>query len=289
MKSILLFLLFPFVVLAQSSIQIVDGESNQPVPFVNIWVKNSQKGTTSTQEGKFEIDAEINDTLVFSAVGFTSLEFSFKELSSKIQLYQSIENLKAVTIEQPRFEKEQIFGSNALKKYNRAMSCGEIPWMVGSRLVFKQEYAKTPFIKSIVIPTRSEVKEAKFAVRLYNDGDTLYQRTLHDNPIYGIAKKGRKNTIIDLSNELIRFPKEGLVVVLEFLMIEQNKTISTVTMEETGKKEKRINYEPDFWTRDQKELSKSSVSYRRGKWWFQDYLFYNQKSSELALQLIMTD
>jgi len=56
--------------LIQFSGIIVTGDSLHPVPFVNIIIKNSFRGTTSDFYGYFSFVAQENDTIQFSAVGF---------------------------------------------------------------------------------------------------------------------------------------------------------------------------------------------------------------------------
>ena len=56
--------------LVQFSGIIVTGDSLQPVPFVNILIQGSRRGTTSDYFGYFSLVAKPNDTLVFSCIGF---------------------------------------------------------------------------------------------------------------------------------------------------------------------------------------------------------------------------
>ena len=58
--------------------QIVDADGNK-VAFATIIIKNSQIGTQSDGDGKFELTAPPNSTLVFSAVGYNSKELEIKD------------------------------------------------------------------------------------------------------------------------------------------------------------------------------------------------------------------
>jgi hypothetical protein len=49
---------------------IVSGDSLQPVPFVNVMVKNTYRGTVSDYYGFFSFVAQANDTIQFSALGY---------------------------------------------------------------------------------------------------------------------------------------------------------------------------------------------------------------------------
>jgi len=61
--------------LIQFSGIIVTPDSLKPIPYVNIIIKNSFRGTTSDFFGYFSFVAEEGDTLVFSSIGFKSGRF----------------------------------------------------------------------------------------------------------------------------------------------------------------------------------------------------------------------
>jgi len=61
--------------LVQFSGVIVTGDSLQPVPFVNIIIQNTHRGTTSDYFGYFSLVARPNDTLIFSCIGFKHNQF----------------------------------------------------------------------------------------------------------------------------------------------------------------------------------------------------------------------
>ncbi|MBL7962291.1 MAG: carboxypeptidase-like regulatory domain-containing protein [Flavobacteriales bacterium] len=56
--------------LIQFSGVVVTGDSLQPVPFTNIIIKHSYRGTMSDVYGYFSFVAQTGDTVLFSAVGF---------------------------------------------------------------------------------------------------------------------------------------------------------------------------------------------------------------------------
>ena len=83
-KFIIIFLLFRIFPssaqmgereLIQFSGVVITGDSLTPVPFVNIVIKNSFRGTISDYFGYFSFVAQENDTIVFSAVGFKKGQF----------------------------------------------------------------------------------------------------------------------------------------------------------------------------------------------------------------------
>lgn len=61
---------------------VTDSNSNQPLPGVNILVKDTSKGTTSDFDGNFSInDVSVNSVLVFSYLGYVTQEYVVKNNS----------------------------------------------------------------------------------------------------------------------------------------------------------------------------------------------------------------
>lgn len=74
-------LLFTTSIWAQSikvTGQVLDGASKQPIPGVNILVKGTNNGVTTTPDGTFSINAKVNDVLVVSFVGMKSQSVQLK-------------------------------------------------------------------------------------------------------------------------------------------------------------------------------------------------------------------
>lgn len=64
-------LISAYIINAQSiSGIVIDPDSKKPVPYATISVLNTKKGVTSDFNGKFQIEARINDTLFISCIGY---------------------------------------------------------------------------------------------------------------------------------------------------------------------------------------------------------------------------
>jgi len=75
------------------------------LPSVNIQVKNSSAGTTTDDKGSFSIRASSRDTLIFSIVGYQTLELPLAEYEAGlIRLNEKYTMLQAVTIDEYRRE-----------------------------------------------------------------------------------------------------------------------------------------------------------------------------------------
>ena len=54
---------------------VLTGDSLKPVPFTNIWVRNTRRGTISDYQGFFSIAVRERDTLRFTAVGYKEINY----------------------------------------------------------------------------------------------------------------------------------------------------------------------------------------------------------------------
>lgn len=82
---------------------VVDSASLNPLPSANILIKNSTRGTITDERGNFSIVAGRNDTLVFTLIGYHTLELPLSIYEAgMIRLSERYTLLKAVTIDEFR-------------------------------------------------------------------------------------------------------------------------------------------------------------------------------------------
>lgn len=84
--ALLIFMIFALLACAQdeeplkyiqfSGVVVTEGESGnpKPLPYTNISILNTNRGTISEFDGFFSIVAEVGDTIVFTRVGFEKVE-----------------------------------------------------------------------------------------------------------------------------------------------------------------------------------------------------------------------
>jgi len=68
----LLFILMSLSGSAQIKGVVKDSLTGKPIPYVNIWVEHENAGTTSKEDGTFEIKAAKEKPLFFSIIGYHS-------------------------------------------------------------------------------------------------------------------------------------------------------------------------------------------------------------------------
>jgi len=99
-NNLLLFVVFLFVCTFDISAQtllsgvIRDSKTMEPIPGVNIVVKESQKGTVTNQDGKYQLPlSRTNSTILFSSVGYESTSKKVDSVEDKITLNITMEEL----------------------------------------------------------------------------------------------------------------------------------------------------------------------------------------------------
>jgi len=94
--SIVTFLGFTIFINAQIT-GTVTNEKGDPLPFVNIYVENTYKGTTTNDDGYFELSLPPNQnyTLVFAYLGYTTHK---ETISLEAELYELNISLKETTV-----------------------------------------------------------------------------------------------------------------------------------------------------------------------------------------------
>ena len=86
---------------------LIDSETKKPLSYANIFLLDSNKGTTSDENGYFSIKVtNTSKILRFGYVGYHSKDLDFaKKQPDTINLKQNSEQLTEVIITQPKFKK----------------------------------------------------------------------------------------------------------------------------------------------------------------------------------------
>jgi len=297
MKKLLLlsFLLLSNYGFTQIKSVIIDRETKERIPFVNIWVEDENVGTTSNQQGEFELSNKEPKVIVFSAIGYETRQIPSDSIINIVELKASITELDEVVVVANKQELELTIGNFKKSKINHYFTCGSKPWITARYFPYQENYNKTRLLNGIKILTKSDVRDAKFNVRLYSlSEDGKPDKYIYDKNIIGIARKGKKITEIDLSGLHIEFPKKGFFIAIEWLIIDDNLYEYNYTMQASNNKLKGISYEPSVGTVPS-ETDENSWIYSQGKWrrvWKNNSAAldrYKDKYSLLAIELILTN
>ena len=92
---------------------VVDDDNNQPIPGVNVTIKNTTVGTTTNFDGIFELNALIGDTLVFSFIGMKNKEIISLSSPITVRLESEVSKLDEVVVSVGYFDvnKKDLSGS----------------------------------------------------------------------------------------------------------------------------------------------------------------------------------
>src|SRR5690606_22168849 len=127
------------------------------------------------------------------------------------------------------------------------------------------KYKETPFVKKIVFYSNSDIKGAKIKIRIFGFNDSIPSEDLINEDIIVTVKGGMKKHTIDVSHYNIEFPKSGLVIGLEWLIIEENKYFFTYKDTKTKQKVSLENYAPSLVINHSSD--EISFTYSKGKWY----------------------
>ena len=286
---VLLFLFFTFSLSAQIKGVVVD-ENNKPISYVNIWVENESVGTTSQEDGTFSISISNDKILVFSAVGFEAKRVKISD-NEKVVLKEVVFKLEEVIIENSKQTKELEIGD--MKKIQHTQLSGDKPWIYAKHFNYDSKYNETPFVKTILFYSNSEVKNAKLKIRVFQLQDSIPTNDLIDEDIIVTVKKGMRKNSIDISKYKLKMPKNGLVVGLEWLIIRENFYEFKYKDNKTKKMIVMPNYAPslvvNFFDK------RNSFRYSGGKWYWSHIVKttsdrpWNNNVMTPAINLILTN
>jgi hypothetical protein len=292
---LLLMILISEISFGQITGVVKDSISNEPIPYVNIWVENENLGTTANENGAFTLNTNTNSkTFIFSSIGYETKKVNSELIKNVVKLKPKITELQEIVVKANKQKNEKVIGSFKKSEINFYFACGKVPWITARFFDFNENFNQTPFLKMIRILTKSDVKDSKFNIRLYsvneNGSPGAY---VYDKNILGVARKGEKITEIDISKLNIKFPEKGLFIAIEWLIIESNKYEFSYSMNDSKKKYQGIHYEPEIGTVPS-ETDENSWIYNQGKWkkvWKNSGPIkrYKDKYNLLAIELTLTN
>lgn len=101
-KLLFLWLLLPFSVLAQNTLQgtVVDKNSKQPIPGVNVVVQGASSGVQTDFDGKFQLPVKKGDVVVFSYLGYTNYSITYEAQNNlTVSLEEETNQLSEVVVQ----------------------------------------------------------------------------------------------------------------------------------------------------------------------------------------------
>lgn len=237
-----IFLLFSCFVSAQIKGIVKDSLTGKPVPYVNIWVENENIGSTSEENGTFFINTTAKGKrLIFSTLGYEKNIIKASE-TLEVNLKLTAYSLNEVVISKSIGTKSIEIGKTNNEIY-QAFDNG--PKIDTKFFPYFPSYKKTKYLKKVTIYTDSRIENAIIKIHFYGvDSNGYPGEELLDKDFVVTVKKGTRINRFDLTEFNLKFPKTGLFIGFEKLMIEKNKTEKTITDSNTNISQTQKTYFP---------------------------------------------
>jgi CarboxypepD_reg-like domain len=273
---------------AQIKGKVID-ENNQPIPYVNIGVQNEALGTTSEEDGTFFLPLKETKNIVFSALGYEKKTIA-SNLISIVVLKSTTYALNEVVVVNKKETKVLEIGG-LKNSIQQAFENG--PKIDAKFFPYQPEYKKTRYLKKVALYTENILETATVKIHFYEaTSDGLPGNELLAKDFIITLKKGTKKSWFDVSVLNIEFPKSGLFVAVERLLIDKNKHEKQVLDSKTNTYKTKVTYYPLlFYNYLQKDYS---YSFYGGSWHKESTLINpnyeaRKRIFEPAIQLILTN
>lgn len=264
-KKFHLLLLLPALSWAQIKTVIQDSETKEPIPYVNVSVKEKSVEWNADENGNMVIpDIQGAQYITLSAVGYANTTFSIAEIGNVLLLKPQPILINEVVIANKKHKHSLVL--NPFKKAKDmyfGASGGTSGSLISARYIpYKEEYANTPYIEKIRLKVMAYSKST-FNVRLCAvNPDGTPGAYLYDENILVTVDKKQKYAEIDLSKLTISMPKEGFFVVKEILALNENRL---TPIEKEAKLPANVYaYGPAIFCGFSSE--KGGWSFKNGKW-----------------------
>lgn len=220
-RMILFFLIVSQFAFSQIRGVVKDSISGEPIPFVNIWVENENRATTSEIDGSFSLETIPEKNIIFSILGYKKKIIKASQVLI-VLLKPTIFDLKEVVILNKK-ETKQIEIGNIKNSTFQAFDNG--PKVEAKFFPYNKSYNKTRYLKQVTIFTDSRIDSASIKLHFYkvDENGAPGEELLAKDYIVKLNKGVIKHKF-NLSQFNLAFPKNGLFVAYEKLLIESNKT-----------------------------------------------------------------
>ena len=242
MKKFILLFLFTISATAQIKGVVKDSITKEPIAYVSVWVENKNIGTTSEENGSFELNISENEIITFSVLGY-EIKTVLSSNISEVLLTQTTIEIPEVVISASLKSKQIEIGN--LKKQFYLPEPQNTPWMFARKFNLDENNLDIKYIKELLYFTKSEVENGIFRARVFEvNEDGLPGEDLISEEIIVNVKKGKNKTRVDVSKYNIQIPEKGIIVCFESLIVEQNKYLQVAESTQPKKKYEFINYSP---------------------------------------------
>lgn len=95
---------------------IINSDTKEKIPYVNIWVESENIGTTSNEKGEFKLEIDSTKIILFTAIGFETKKISSDLIKETLELKPITTELDQVIISSKKSIQELIIGKFKILK-----------------------------------------------------------------------------------------------------------------------------------------------------------------------------
>ena len=145
---------------------------------------------------------------------------------------------------------------------------GNVPYMYGRFLENTKEIKDVQYVDRVIVYTKSAVANASIKIRLMRMNEyNCPSDDLLIEPIIAHVKRGNKKNVIKVLEHNVKLPENGIFVVIEWLLTENNKFRPANFVKNENLFED-FRYQPDVM--NNKVEKTSSFRYMHGEWFPND-------------------
>ncbi|NNT70745.1 hypothetical protein HKT18_00820 [Flavobacterium sp. IMCC34852] len=256
---------------AQTAVHLKDKETKMPVAYANIW-KAESLYRTADSTGVFSVDD--NDKTNFFKITCVGYHDTIAEITPEILLRPNKIDLAEVKLVQRKFEKTLKLG-----KAKRGDNHYGVQWdtkMAMTAKYFPNNGIKGKYLSKAKFFATATSKNRLISVMVYSVGDDgKPNEILNKETLIYKLKKGTHTVEADLNALNIEYPANGIFIIIQHPLLEQNKNYSKDNSHPNG-----FFYEPLISIDVTNEFTDS--------WYFQEE-WKRSKSYSLNVELLVSD
>lgn len=200
--------------------KVIDAESQDPIPYVNIGIINKGVGTVSNLNGNFSLSiTNPTETLTFSSIGYSTSAYVISEVAPQkvIELKPKVEMLEEVVI-RPGTKSESVTLGKKLEKKGHSVGFGSRK--LGTEIAAKINVSKETLLESAHFTVNfTEGDSLLFRLNIY-DAKTFVNYLNKNIIINAPLKKGTFS--VDLSSHQVVI-SDDIYLSLEWIQDDNNE------------------------------------------------------------------
>jgi len=252
---------------------VYDSRSKEPIPYVNLSILNTLKGTSTDDKGHFFV--EVPEAFLGKQVHISALGYE-----DQIITVENVKNAGQVFLKEAAFELEEVVISdelgnsevlNPISSYSvtSGFTSSSTPWVLA--LYFPNIGAKQKMVEKVMIyfqQTPGARTDAIFRLRIYDvdsvtgaPGNDLLRESLILN-----TPADKAHVSADLSDYQILAPRSGIYIGLEWLFVPYNWYKSVNIDPISKEKQVEDRFAPTFGGVYSSNFNYKTMIYGMGNW-----------------------